>query len=343
MSQPPFLEDARPCRAPSRNVPHAGDPVRAAALPDGMPELPPVLVREPVGPASPMVLDSPHSGMHWPRDFHPVASREAIHTTWDAYVEELWSEAPAAGATLLAATFPRAYVDVNRAEDDIDPDLLAEPWPTPLAPTTYSQRGMGLIRRLALPDVPMYAEPLRIAEVARRIEAYYRPYRRTLAERLDAVHARFGAVWHLDCHSMKSRGNAMNVDAGAARPDFVVSDRHGTTSDPAHTTWLAAWLRDRGHSVQVNTPYQGGDLVRTVGAPSAGRHSIQVEINRACYMDEVTFERGPRFDAMRATLGALVRDFAAYATAHASVHTAAHVRRPAPPPEQADSPPEVVP
>ncbi len=280
-----------------------------------MPALPPVLVREPAGPVAPIVVDSPHSGMSWPPDFRPSASREAIHTTWDAYVDELWGEAPAAGATLITASFPRAYVDVNRAEDDLDPDLLAEPWPTPLAPTAYSQRGMGLIRRLALPDVAMYAEPLRIAEVARRIEAYYRPYRRTLAGRIDAVHAAFGAVWHLDCHSMKSRGNAMNVDAGAVRPDVVVSDRQGTTSDPAHTAWVAAWLRDRGLSVQENTPYQGGDLVRTFGAPSAGRHSIQVEINRACYMDEVTLERSPRFGAMRDMLGALVRALAERVTA----------------------------
>lgn len=283
-----------------------------------MSDSPPVLLYEPAVPASPIVLDSPHSGMTWPPDFRPSASRDAIRTTWDAFVDELWGEAPAAGATLIAATFPRAYVDVNRAEDDIDPTLLAEPWPTPLAPTAYSQRGMGLIRRHALPNVPMYAEPLTIADVARRIDTYYRPYRRTLADRLDAVHARCGAVWHLDCHSMKSRGNAMNVDAGAVRPDVVVSDRHGTTSDPAHTAWVAAWLRDHGCSVQVNTPYQGGDLVRTFGRPSAGRHSIQVEINRACYMDEVTFERAPRFGAWRSMLGALVRDLAAHVAAHGS-------------------------
>jgi N-formylglutamate deformylase len=209
-------------------------------------------------------------------------------------------------------------VDVNRAEDDIDPSLLADPWPTPLAPTAYSQRGMGLIRRHALPAVAMYAEPLAAADVAHRIAAYYRPYRRTLGERLGALHATFGAVWHLDCHSMKSRGNAMNVDAGAARPDVVVSDRHGTTSDPAYTTWVADWLRDHGCSVQVNTPYQGGDLVRTYGAPSLRRHSLQVELNRACYMDEVTFERGPRFDDLRAMLGAFVREFAAHVSAHTS-------------------------
>lgn len=270
-----------------------------------------MVVSPPTAPQRPIVLDSPHSGMEWPADFSPAASREAILTTWDAFVDELWADAPAAGATLVRATFPRAYVDVNRASSDIDPELLDAPWPTPLHPTDYTKRGMGLIRRNALPDVPMYARRLSIAEVEHRIAAYYDPYRETLAEVLDAVHARFGAAWHINCHSMKSRGNAMNVDAGATRPDFVVSDRHGTTADAAWTAWVADWLRAHGHSVQVNVPYQGGDLVRSFGAPGQERHSIQIEINRALYLDEAGVVRGPGFDAVRALCGALVRDLAA--------------------------------
>lgn len=253
--------------------------------------------------------------MSWPADFAPVAPRAAIQTTWDAFVDELWGDAPAAGATLLAATFPRAYVDLNRAVDDIDPELLSEPWPTPLTPTDYTKRGMGLIRRNALPDVPMYDRAFTVAEVQHRIDAYYRPYRRELAARLDAVHGTFGAVWHINCHSMKSRGNAMNVDVGARRPDFVVSDRRGSTSDAAHTTWVSEWLRRHGHSVQINEPYQGGDLVRSHGAPAEGRHSIQLEINRALYMDEAAFTRGPRFGELRALCAALVRDLAAHVMA----------------------------
>lgn len=277
--------------------------------------MPPVLVHAAIEPAVPLVLSSPHSGFTWPSDFSPSASREAILSTWDAWVDELWADAPTHGATLLAATFPRAYVDVNRAEDDLDPVLLAEPWPTPLAPTPYSQRGMGLIRRLALPDAPMYDAPLSADAVTHRLIAYYRPFRVALADALDAGQARFGTVWHLDCHSMKSRGNAMNVDAGVARPDVVVSDRHGTTSDPAYTQWIGAWFAARGFSVQVNDPYQGGDLVRTYGAPLSGRHSVQIELNRACYMDEVAFVRTARFAALRATLGDFIREFGAHVRA----------------------------
>ncbi|MBX3173331.1 MAG: N-formylglutamate amidohydrolase [Gemmatimonadaceae bacterium] len=269
-----------------------------------MPSTPPVLVLAPTVPPIPLVVDSPHSGMEWPEDFVPAASREAIHTTWDAFVDELWGDAPAAGATLVCATFPRAYLDANRAEDDIDPELLAEPWPTPLTPTAYTKRGMGLIRRNALPDVPMYGQPLTVREIQARISGFYRPYRDALRRALDTAYDRFGRVWHVDAHSMKSRGNRMNVDNGALRPDVVVSDRHGTTAAQEHTQWAAEWFRGRGLRVQVNEPYQGGDLVRSFGAPAERRHSIQVEFNRALYMDEARFERGPGFAALRETCAA---------------------------------------
>ncbi len=269
----------------------------------------------PTVPPAAVLVDSPHSGMEWPPDFVPSASHEAIASTWDAFVDELWSGAPAAGATLLAARFPRAYVDANRAVDDIDPDLLAEPWPGPIAPTSYSVRGMGLIRRSALPGVPMYDRRLRVDEVQHRIATYYGPYRDALASQLDALCARFGTVWHVNAHSMKSRGNAMNIDAGAGRPDVVVSDRLGTTADPALTRWVADWFRRTGFSTQVNDPYQGGDIVARAGAPAAGRHSIQVEFNRALYMDEAAVVRGGHFFELQAHCTAFLRDLVDHSAA----------------------------
>lgn len=268
-----------------------------------------------MAPPVALIVDSPHSGMEWPADFTPIAPRTAILTTWDAYVDELWGEAPAVGATLLAATFPRAYIDVNRAEDDIDPLLLASPWPSPLSPTHYSARGMGLIRRLALPNVPMYDRPLGVGDVRHRIAAYYRPYRAALRERVNALRAQFGAAWHLDCHSMKSRGNEMNVDAGDARPDFVISDRHGQSADAAHTLWIADWFRRRGHAVLINDPYQGGDLVARFGSPADRVHSIQIEINRALYLEEATASRGPEFERIRLMCADFLRAFAAHVSA----------------------------
>lgn len=253
-----------------------------------------------------VVIDSPHSGLDWPDDFSPVAPREAILTTWDAFVDELWASAPAAGATLLAARFPRAYVDVNRAADDIDVDLVDGVWPGSVRASDYTRRGMGLIRRFALPDVPMYDRRLGPHEIQERLTRYYHPYRAALGTAIDRLHASFATVVHVNAHSMKSRGNAMNVDRGATRPDIVVSDRHGVTADPHLTMWAAAWFREHGFAAQVNTPYQGGDLVASFGAPASGRHSIQIEINRALYMDESRFVRSVGFEAIQRTLTAFV-------------------------------------
>ena len=264
----------------------------------------PLVVRAPAGTAAPVVFDSPHSGFSWPDDFTPVAPPDAIRTTCDAHVERLFAGAPRAGATLIAATFPRAYIDVNRAVSDLDPALLDGPWNEPLAPTDYSRRGMGLIRRDALPNVPMYAGPLTVAAVRTRIDRWYVPYRARLAELIEALHTTHGTVWHVNCHSMKSRGNAMNVDAGAARPDLVISDRRGTTAAPGLTAHIVGWFTLRGYRVQANDPYQGGDLVRTFGDPSRGISSVQIEINRALYMDEATTEPHAGFAPLQEDLTA---------------------------------------
>jgi len=275
----------------------------------------PVVVRRPREAPAAVVLDSPHSGFGFPADFAPVAPLAALRTTWDAHVDALWAGAPEVGATLLAATFPRCYIDANRAETDLDAVLLAEPWATPIVPTEYTARGMGLIRRDALPGVPMYDAPLSAAAVRARLDRWYLPYRAAVTEAIAEGQWAHGTVWHLNCHSMKSRGNAMNVDAGAERPDVVVSDRRGTTADPALTARIADWFTARGYRTQVNAPYQGGDLVRTFGAPARGVHSIQIELNRARYMDEPTCEPHAGFAALRDDLTALVADLVAWRAA----------------------------
>jgi N-formylglutamate deformylase len=239
--------------------------------------------------AIPLVVDSPHSGLAFPPDGRCIAPAEALLSGWDAYVDRLWAATPDAGGTLIAATFHRCYIDCNRSEDDIDPQLLCEPWPG-LVPTVYSERGMGLIRRYALPNVPMYDRPLTAADVHHRIERYYRPYHAALAGAIGDACERFGRVWHIDCHSMKSVGNAMNADNGERRPDIVVSDRAGTSADPAFTRWVAGCFGELGYRVTINHPYSGGDIVRRYGAPARGRHSVQVEINRKLYMDERGYE-----------------------------------------------------
>lgn len=263
---------------------------------------PPVIVHGPQGAPLPLLFDSPHNGFVVPPHMTPAAPPEALATSCDAYVDELYAKAPGHGCTLIAATFPRWMIDPNRARDDIDPELLAAPWPGQTVVSEKSLSGMGLIRRLALPGVPVHSRKFTVAEVEALIRDYYDPYHDAVRSQLDALHARFGGVWHVDCHSMKSRGNAMNIDAGQARPDFVISDREGSTSEPGFIGCAVDTLRGLGYRVNVNNPYKGAELVRRYSNPAANRHSIQIEVNRALYMDEATRERHQGFEQLAANL-----------------------------------------
>ena len=287
--------------------------ISTASAPDALPNASPNHVVMGEASASlPIIIDSPHSGMVVPADFDIVAPHESILTTWDAFVDELWSGIVDRSGVLIAASFPRAYIDANRAVTDIDAEMLAEPWPGKIAPEKYSARGMGLIRRYALPGVPLYARTLPVQEVQRRIEHYYLPYRSALQQAADQAVKTHGALWHIDCHSMKSRGNAMNVDAGEARVDMVISDRRGTTADPAFTQWVADYFSRAGYTVQINEPYQGGDLLSAISDPTNGKHSIQIELNRKLYMDESNFSKNDGFIALQQNLNAFLDALGVY-------------------------------
>lgn len=260
----------------------------------------------------PLVFDSPHSSAHFPDTFATLATESELKSGWDAFVDELWLPAVELGASLLAAKFSRMYIDPNRAVTDIDPEMLAEPWLGDIQPTQYSERGMGLLRRYALPGKPMYAELLPIAEVEARIERFYLPYHRCLHDLLDLYSTYFTGVWHIDCHSMKSKGNAMNIDAGTARPDIVLGDADGTTADPEFTAVIQNAFEGLGYKVAVNYPYKGGHCIRAYGDPRRNRHSVQIEINRALYMNEAAFEKSDNFDAFQQDLRTVAQSVAEY-------------------------------
>jgi N-formylglutamate deformylase len=243
----------------------------------------------------PVVVDSPHSWGAWPDDVPTIASAEDLATSWDAFVDELWLTAVQFKAPLLAAKFHRAYLDANRARDDIDPSLLAETWPEPLRPTDKTQKGFGLIRKLILPSKPIYAAPLCISEVRQRIETCYDPYHHQLAQLIDRTHQQFGQCLHLNCHSMKSTGNAMNDDNGKPRPDIVISDHDGLTSSSDVTQHAAEIFRSLGYQVGINNPYKGAELIRKYANPAKGRYSLQIELNRALYMHEDRFVKNESF------------------------------------------------
>lgn len=286
-----------------RDNPSGGDAAR-----------PRVLVQiEPSDPAAPLVFDSPHSGIDYPVDFGCAAPMSILRTAEDTHIDDIFGAAPAHGATLIAALFPRSYIDVNRDALDIDPTLLADAWPGELKPGEKTKLGMGLIRRLAQPELPMYDRLLPAAEIQARIDTYYRPYHATVKHALDRAWQRFGAVWHINCHSMGSVGSAMTSDGAKRRPDFVLGDRDGTTCSADFTDAVYRWLKDRGHNVTVNDPYKGVELVRLYSDPARRRHSLQIEINRALYMDEATREPNAGYAPLKSEMTALIAFLASWA------------------------------
>jgi N-formylglutamate deformylase len=250
----------------------------------------------------PLVLDSPHSGTEYPADFDHLPPRAIVRQAEDTHVAELYAAAPEVGATLVEALFPRAYIDPNRHIADIDLQLLAEAWPGPVTPSRKTELGIGLVWRFAHGGEPMYARKLSVAEVQQRIADFYEPYHRSVTNALDERHDVFGAVWHVNCHSMPAVGDVMSDDPGRARADFVLGDRDGSTCEPEFTAFIAATLAEMGYAVAINDPYKGVELVRKFGRPSERRHSLQIEVNRKLYMDEATLEKNQGFTMLQANL-----------------------------------------
>lgn len=274
-----------------------------------------VLVRsDPVGKSLPVLFDSPHSGRNYPADFRFSCPLRLLRQAEDTYVDELFAAAPDCGATLIHALFPRSYIDANRAIDDIDPTLIDGVWPEPLHPSDKSVMGIGLIRSICQPGMPLYDGRLPVAEVADRINRFYRPYHFQMAAVLNGLAGRFGSVWHMNCHSMPSA----SVTNSSRRPlaDFVIGDQHGSTADPAFVAFVAETLRGHGYSVAFNDPFKGVELVSRYADPTRGRHSIQLEVNRRLYLNEDTQEKTAGFPILQEHLVDLIEAVCAFARGH---------------------------
>jgi N-formylglutamate amidohydrolase len=270
--------------------------------------------RDPVATEVPLVFDSPHSGTEYPEDFGFSCALELLRTNEDTHIETLYGAAPSLGASLVGALFPRSYIDVNRSVEDIDEALLDAPWPGTVRPGEKTQLGMGLVRRLAKPEQPVYDRKLTVAEMAGRIKRYYEPYHAMLQSVVDRLHEKFGRVYLVNCHSMPARGSRMSSDGPAAvRADFVLGDRDGTTCAPAMRDLAKRLLEGRGYSVKVNDPYKGVEIVRRHGRPAESRHALQIEVNRSLYMNETTLEPNAHFEKLRADLTGLAEGLADFA------------------------------
>jgi N-formylglutamate deformylase len=263
-------------------------------------------------PAVPLVLDSPHSGHDFPADFSAVVSEAELRESEDCYVDELYAAAHELGAPLLAASFPRTYLDPNRHAGDLDLELiegrLPPDWPWEYRPSGKARLGKSLIWRTLEDGRPIYARRLAPEAVRRRIERFHTPYHRALQELLEKTVKKFGRVYHLNCHSMRCVAGKQSDDgAGSVRADFVLGDRDGTTCAPAFTELVRRTLAGMGYDVRVNDPYKGVELVRAYSDPCAGRHSLQIEINKRLYMDEKTLQKNAGFGRLQANLGELLR------------------------------------
>jgi N-formylglutamate deformylase len=273
------------------------------------------------GPATahvPMVLDSPHSGNEFPADFDALVSEDELREGEDTFVDDLYLPATELGVPLLAARFPRTYLDPNRHRGDVDLELLADAWPHEYVPSGKARIGKALVWRTLDDGRPIYARRLKADEVLRRIERMHAPYHAALRALIESTHGRFGVVYHVNCHSMNAVSGKMGEGgAGKARADFVLGDRDGTSCAPAFTEFVRATLASYGYDVRVNDPYKGVELVKAYSNPATGRHSLQIEINKRLYMDDTAFAPGAGYAALRADLARLAEAIRDYAVAAA--------------------------
>jgi N-formylglutamate amidohydrolase len=260
---------------------------------------PPFLVTEPSGQTIPFVFNVPHAGAVYPASFLAASRLDAmaLRRSEDAFVDELFATVVGLGAPLMAACFPRAYLDLNREPYELDSRMFDGRLP-PFA-NTRSMRvagGLGTIPRIVADGQEIYHSRLRVDEALHRIEWLYKPYHRALRQLVRRTGQAFGHAILIDCHSMPS--SSVSREDGA-KADIVLGDRYGTSCATLLIDLVEAALRGRGLTVVRNKPYAGGFITEHYGEPALGRHALQVEINRALYMDERSMTKKAGFAALR--------------------------------------------
>lgn len=266
-------------------------------------------VRRPLLQTAAMVVSSPHSGTNYPNDFVTGSALDplTLRRSEDSFVDDLVSAAPDFGSPLLKALFPRVYIDVNREPYELDPQMFREPLPDFVnAASARVAAGYGTIARMVATGAEIYRAPLTFAEAEDRVRRLYRPYHAALDGLVDETLARFRRCLLLDCHSMPSVGSSAEKDAGRIRADIILGDCHGTSCERALTAEVAAFFTREGFRVVLNDPFAGGFITRNHGRPRQGRHALQIEINRALYMNEMRLERSADFHAIKAVITRLL-------------------------------------
>ena len=262
----------------------------------------PFTVREPAFRTAPFVFASPHSGRLYPSSFigrsrlNPLNLRRSE----DAFVDELFATAVDAGAPLIAACFPRAFLDVNRAPAEIDVAMFDGPLDVAVdAVSPRVSAGLGVIPRIVRDGAEIYRAKLSVWEAEDRLAMFYRPYHAALDGLIDDTVKKFGAAVLIDCHSMPS---------AAAAPDIILGDRYGLSAAPLIMRAAERAFEAQGFSVARNAPYAGGFTTQLHGRPVRGEHALQIEVNRGLYLDEERIERAARFDDVAVRIGTALHE-----------------------------------
>ncbi len=268
-------------------------------------------VEEPTVFAAPVVCNSPHSGRSYPAAFLAQSRLDlsALRRSEDTFVDELFADSTRLGIPMLRAHFPRSFLDVNREPYELDPRMFDGRLPAFV--NTRSLRvagGLGTIARIVSDAREIYDRRLPVDEALGRIERYYKPYHRELRRLVLRAEQAYGIAVLLDCHSMPSSPSGNDE---RPRADIVIGDRYGTSCAPRITDVIEDTLRDLGYVVLRNKPYAGGFITEHYGDPTVGLHAVQIEINRALYMDERTYRRTSRFEYVRADVGHMIAKLAA--------------------------------
>jgi len=270
-----------------------------------------VQIFEPAQATSHVVFASPHSGRVYPPDLIARAqvAGHVLRSSEDAYVDLLLADAPRFGSPLITSEIPRAYVDFNRAETELDPALIDGAPRAAMNPRVAS--GLGVIARVVSNGRHIYAGKLTMAEAQGRIEQYWRPYHCALNALMQRQHARFGQVLLADFHSMPHEALSGHARRGQPRPQVILGDRYGAACNGVMLDQVEAVFRQAGLVVARNAPFAGAYIAQRYGQPAHGMHVIQIEIDRRLYLDEARVAPGPDFQAFRTLMGDVIEGIAA--------------------------------
>lgn len=258
-----------------------------------------------------VVFASPHSGRDYPSDFlrQAVLNASQIRSSEDAFIDLLLENAPNHGAPLLTAKAPRAYLDLNRGPDELDSALIEGVRRKAHNPRIAS--GLGVIPRVVANGQQIYRGKLSLTQAHDRIARYWRPYHDQLQTLLDESMNMFSEAILIDCHSMPHEALENAGPPGAARPHIVLGDRFGSAAASPIVERVEAAFAGAGFRVARNMPFAGAFITQHYGRPSRHQHAIQVEIDRALYMDERTLETNSNYTAFKTLLDGVMADIAA--------------------------------